>query len=146
MEPLVFSFTGNPRGKGTARAAVRGRFATIYTDSKTRRYEGSVADVATEVMAGRPPIVGPVSMSVRFRLAIPKSVSKRLRAAMLAGEVAPTSKPDLSNMLKAIEDGMNKIVFLDDAQIVRGFQTKIYSDKPGVDVRVEAYEPQGGDA
>lgn len=144
MTVIAFSMTGDPRGKGTARAAVRGRFATVYSDPKTRKYERSVASVAISIMAGRNPLEGPLSLSVRFRLAIPKSISKRERAAMLAGEIAPTKKPDLSNLLKAIEDGMNGIVFIDDAQIVRGFQTKIYAEKPGVDVRVEAFAPQSG--
>ena len=143
MTVLTFSMVGIPRGKGTARAAVRGRFATIYSDPKTRKYESSVAAVAKALMGERAPLEGPLSLSVRFRLPVPASTSKRARAAMLAGEMAPTKKPDLSNLLKAIEDGMNGIVFVDDAQIVRGFQTKIYAEQPGVDVRVEAYAPQG---
>lgn len=142
MEPLVFSFKGIPRGKGTARAAVRGRFATVYKDGKTRQYENSVAKLAKDAMAGRPPLTGALSVSMRFRMPIPKSAPKWQRLAMAAGEIPHTSKPDCSNALKAIEDAFNGVVWVDDSQIVRGFQTKVYSDHPGVDVRVEALEPQ----
>jgi Holliday junction resolvase RusA-like endonuclease len=45
-------------------------------------------------------------------------------------------------MVKSIEDAMNRVVYLDDCQIVRNFNTKIYSEKPGIDVRIESYEPQ----
>ena len=65
---------------------------------------------------------------------------------MAAGEIPPTTKPDTSNMVKAIEDAMNGVAFVDDAQIVRLFATKLYAEVPGVDVRVEAFEPQGGAA
>jgi Holliday junction resolvase RusA-like endonuclease len=58
------------------------------------------------------------------------------------GDIAHTSVPDKDNMTKAIYDALNKIVWKDDAQITRGFQTKIYHPTPGVDIRVEAYAPQ----
>jgi Holliday junction resolvase RusA-like endonuclease len=146
MQPLTFSMAGAPRGQGRPRATARSGFASVYKDPKSRKYELSVAAVARGVMAGRPPLEGPLSVSLRFRMPIPKSETKRVKAAMAAGEIAPTTKPDLSNLMKAIEDGMNTIVFADDSQIVRSFVTKIYAEQPGVDVRVEAFAPQGGDA
>jgi Holliday junction resolvase RusA-like endonuclease len=75
---------------------------------------------------------------------IPKSAPKRDKAAMAAGEVAHTGRPDLDNLAKAIFDGLNGAVFRDDAQIVRTFLTKIYAEQAGVDVRVEAFAPQSG--
>lgn len=146
MTALVFSMAGSPRGQGRPRATARGGFATIYKDDKSRKYELSVARVAAVAMAGRAPLEGPLSVSLRFRMPIPASAPKRTKAAMAAGEIAPTTKPDLSNLMKAIEDGMNRVVFSDDSQIVRSFVTKVYSDRPGVDVRVEAFAPQGTSA
>lgn len=142
MTVLVFSMSGAPRGQGRPRTAVRGGFATIYKDAKSRTYENSVKALATKNMAGRPPLTGALSVSMQFRMPIPKSAPKRQRLAMAAGEVPHVSKPDKSNLLKAIEDAFNGVVWVDDSQIVRGFQTKIYSEEPGVTVRVEALEPQ----
>lgn len=138
----MFSLSGLPRGKGRPRATVRGGFARVYSDPKTRKYERSIGTIAMAAMVGRPPLQGPLSVSLRFRMPIPKSETKAVRAAMAAGEVAHVGRPDLDNMVKAIFDGLNGVVFADDAQIVRSFSTKVYSDKPGVDVRVEAFAPQ----
>lgn len=166
MTVLVFSMSGEPRGKGRPRVDARGAFPRIHTDQKTIDYEGSISVCARDAMAGRPPFTGSTSVSLRFRLPVPGSVSKKRRAAMLAGEIAPTSKPDLDNAAKACLDGMAvdavmrrkllklrragaevdldqaRIVFRDDAQITRLFVTKVYAERPGVDVRVEAFEPQ----
>jgi len=135
-ESLTFSMQGLPRGQGRPRATARGGFATVYKDPKSRAYEKSVGAVAALAMGSRTPFAGPLSVSLRFRMPIPKSETKRVREAMAAGEIAPTTKPDLSNLVKAIEDGMNAVVYVDDVQIVRSFTTKIYSEKPGVDVQV----------
>lgn len=142
MTVLAFSMNGEPRGQGRPRATARGGYASIYKDPKSRRYEASVRSVAQAQMNGREPLDGPLSVSLRFRMPIPKSASKRDKTAMAAGEIAHCGRPDLDNLAKAIFDGMNGAVFRDDAQIVRTFLQKIYAEQPGVDVRVEAYAPQ----
>lgn len=139
---LTYSMNGLPRGQGRPRATARRGFATVYKASADRTYESSVRRVAEAAMSGRPPFEGPLILSVRFRLPIPKSATKRTRSAMAAGLIAPTTKPDLSNALKAIEDAMNRVVFIDDAQVVRGVQEKIYAEVPGVDVILLPWTPQ----
>lgn len=143
MDGVRFRMDGLPRGQGRPRATARGGFARVYKDPKSREYEAEVAGLARDAMAGREPFTGPLSLSLCFRMPIPKSETKRVRAAMAAGEIAPTTKPDLSNLVKAIEDGMNGVVFIDDCQVVRNFNTKIYHERPGVDVQVLVFEPQG---
>ena len=135
-DSLVFSLSGSPRGKGRPRTSVRGGFAKIYTDADTRAYERSVGVIARQAMGPRAPFEGPLSASLRFRLPLPKSMTKRRRASILAGEEAYLGSLDIDNMAKAILDGMNAIAFLDDVQIVRLFVTKIGSDRPGVDVKI----------
>lgn len=139
---ITFSMSGNPRGQGRPRATARHGFATVYKDSKSRAYERSIAKIARSVMGAREPLRGPLSVSMRFRLSPPKSMPKWLRTRVLAGEEAYLGAFDTSNMVKAIEDAMNKVVFDDDKQIVRLFATKVASERPGVDVRVEALTPQ----
>jgi len=143
---LVFSLNGAPRGKGRPRTSVRGGFARIYTDAATRKYEASVRAAAEKVMGDRDPFEGPLSVSLRFRMPIPKSATKRVRTAMAAGEIAHTGRPDIDNCQKAILDALNGVVFADDGQVCRAFTSKLYAEIPGVDVRVEAHEPQGGAA
>lgn len=141
-EALVFSCSGEPRGKGRPRATTQGGFARVFTDEKTRAYEKSVGVIGRAAMKGRKPFEGPLSVSLRFRLAVPASYSKRVRASMLAGETPYFGRNDVDNMAKAILDGLNGIAFADDVQVVRLWCTKVAAEKPGVDVRVEPLAPQ----
>lgn len=148
-EPLIFSYQGAPVPKGRPRTRViparpgRPAFATIYTDENTRRFERAVRQVAALAMRGREPFTGPLSVSMRFRLEPPKSTSKRLRAAMLAGEAPYTGASDLDNYFKAVADSLNGICWLDDRQITRLFATKAVSTTAGIDVRIEPLDQQG---
>lgn len=152
MEALTFSISGTPVAKGRPRATVRGakpdssgpkkrQFATLYTDGKTRAYEAAVAKVGRVVMGSRAPFDGPLSVQIRFRFEPPKSLTKRAGAALLNGEVAYTGTKDLDNCVKALLDGLNKVVFRDDVQIVRLLTTKVAAEKAGVDVRIEPWTP-----
>jgi len=142
MEALTFSMSGEVRGKGRPRASVRGGFARMYTDEKTRKYEGAIRAIGLQKMAGRAPLEGPLSVSLRFRLAPPKSMSKTQRAKVLAGEEAYFGRVDCDNAAKAVLDGLNGVCWRDDVQIVRLFVTKAAAERAGVDVRLEALAPQ----
>jgi Holliday junction resolvase RusA-like endonuclease len=169
---LSFSMAGEPRGKGRPRFSQKHGFVQTFTDSATRKYEASISEIAREAMRGRPPFTGPVGVSMRFRMPVPKSITKAVRAGMLAGEIAPAVSPDIDNLVKAVLDAMAvdaavlarirktaraareldlpapdkspaRIVFVNDWQITRLVVSKIYAAAPGVDVRVEAFAPQG---
>lgn len=144
MEAVAFSMSGDPRGKGRPRATIRrfksgGERADTYTDAKTRRYEASVKAIAEKAMAAREPIVGPLAVALRFRLAVPASYSKKRRAAILAGTEPYLGAYDVDNLAKSILDGCNKVVFHDDKQVVRLLVVKVPAETAGVDVRVELY-------
>ncbi len=136
-DPLTFSIECSPVPKGRPRATVRGGYAKMYTPPATRAYEAGITRIAAAAMRGRQPLQGPLSVSMRFRLAIPKSTTKRAREALLAGEEAYLGRADLTNYAKAVEDALNGICWRDDVQIVRLFLTKAASTTPGVDVRIE---------
>ena len=141
-ETLTFSCEGAPRGQGRPRTAVRGRHAVIYKDAKSRIYEESIAKIAAAAMKGRKPFTGALSLSVRFRLEVPKSTPKKERARILSGEQPYFGAFDTSNMIKALEDAMNRVVYEDDRQIVRIFATKEAAPVAGLDVKVMCLEPQ----
>ena len=50
----------------------------------------------------------------------------------------PTIKPDISNVQKAIEDALNGLAYVDDKQIVWVEASKGYSERPCVNVVLEA--------
>ena len=58
-------------------------------------------------MGDSPLMNGPLSLVLDVRCAIPTSWSKKKQAAALAGEVWPTGRPDLDNIVKLYADAFN---------------------------------------
>jgi Holliday junction resolvase RusA-like endonuclease len=133
---VTFTIPGAPRGKGRPRASRFAGGVRLYTDAKTASYEGLIALAAERALAGREPLSGPLTVSILVRLAPTTSTSKRDRAAMLAGELHPTKKPDLDNIVKAVLDGCNGVAFRDDALVCWINAGKLYAAAPGVDVTI----------
>ncbi|MEI6439029.1 MAG: RusA family crossover junction endodeoxyribonuclease [Alphaproteobacteria bacterium] len=134
---ITFTVPGIARGKGRPRVARRGAHVALYTDAKTASYEGLVAMAAQAALAGQAPLNGPVIMTMLVRIAPPQSISKSARQAMLSGQFAPTKKPDLDNVTKAILDGCNGVAFQDDKQVVEIYAAKIFAEVAGVDVTLK---------
>ncbi len=135
---VVFSLAGHPQGKGRARAVRRGNFIGHYTPEKTRSYEGMLRHEATVAMAGRAPFDVPVAIVISAHFDVPASWSKPKRAAALANQSKPGKKPDLDNIVKAVVDACNGVVFKDDALIVRSECAKVYGATPCVAIEVWA--------
>jgi Holliday junction resolvase RusA-like endonuclease len=100
MNPIVIELAGEPRGKGRPRFVRNGM---TYTPAATRKYEAALRYAAQEAMAGRPPLVGPISIIVTAVFPIPTSWSKRKPEAALAGELPHVSKPEIDNLIKSID-------------------------------------------
>lgn len=142
INTVRFVVPGKPVGKGRPRAAKRGAHITLYTPKTTATYESTVALAASHAMAGRPPITGPAEVLMTLVLPVPKSWSKRKQADALAGQLMPTTKPDMDNVVKAVFDAVNGIVWTDDVQVVGLRVRKTYGATPCVQVTVSPYVPQ----
>lgn len=59
---------------------------------------------------------------------------------MLAGEVRPTKKPDLTNLTKLIEDCCTGLVWVDDSLIVSETTDKFWGEKPRTVIRIEPWK------
>ena len=136
MRKIEFFVPGAPVGKERPRAARRGTGVVMFTPEKTAGYEALVAAAASNAMRAEagPLFTGPLEAVLEMRIPIPASWSKAHKAAALAGTELPTSKPDIDNVVKAILDACNGVVFRDDAQVVMLVATKAFSDEPGVRV------------
>jgi Holliday junction resolvase RusA-like endonuclease len=132
---VSFIVPGHPFGKQTSKSTKNGR--RHYTPQETVRYENLVMMQAMQAMQDRPPVDIDVGLMFVAVFPVPDSWSAKKRAAALAGDIRPTKKPDLSNIQKALEDGMNAVVFKDDSQITEsGGSKKIYGETPCVKVCV----------
>ena len=138
MKIISFTVPGVPVAKGRARSA-RTKFGkTIhYTPKKTKVYENEVCKYALLAMYGGKAIEESVRLTVFLYMPIPKSWSLKKKALALSGEILPTTKPDLDNMVKLIGDAMNGVVYKDDSQIVWVTARKFYTTEPRAIITVE---------
>ena len=134
---ITFKVDGVPVPKGRARYVRRGNHISTYTPEKTRTYETLIKDAARQAMGASEHQETPVNLYLYIRVPIPATATKKRLQAIADGSEKPTKKPDASNVLKSVEDGMNGVVYKDDSQIVNIHVTKVYSSEPGVDICVK---------
>ncbi|WP_175689681.1 RusA family crossover junction endodeoxyribonuclease [Burkholderia anthina] len=133
---VEFIVPGTPVAKGRPRFARQGAHVRAFTPEKTERYENLVKVAASVAMRGAAPFDGPVRFVVHIGAPIPTSWSMKRQDAAAAGLIGATKKPDWSNVVKAIEDGLNGVAYVDDAQIIDAWVSKRYTRTPGVRVEV----------
>lgn len=125
---IVFEVPGEPRGKGRPRFNKDGH---AYTDSETRAYERKVVAYYRKALGGfRWPDNAFVSVEVTAHYPIPKSATKAATSAMQAGQMLPSRKPDIDNVLKIVLDSLNGVAYKDDSRVARVSGSKIYSNTP----------------
>jgi len=87
--------------------------------------------------AGR--IQGPVLTTLCYHLPSPKSRPKVLNTLKQRWEWEhPWRKPDLEKLTRAVMDALKGVLLVDDAQVVKRTEEKIFSDEPGVEIIVQA--------
>ena len=84
-------------------------------------------------------ITGPWAIKFWAFFYIPKRKSKKFKEAALEAKERPTKKPDADNIVKAILDALNGLVYKDDSCIVELSCVKYYSDVPSVEVYVDEF-------
>ena len=127
-----FFVPGQPQGKARAKIVMRGKYAHAYTPEKTVCYESLIVTSYLEKYGRECPADCELRIIIRAVFPVPKSTSKKQAGLMLAGEVAPTKKPDADNIAKVICDALNGIAYADDTRIVTMMLTKEYGAVPGV--------------
>lgn len=132
---VTFTVPGEPVGKGRPRF-VR-KTGRSYTPEKTVNYE-TLVRLSYQQQVDAEPFERdkPLALKLEIYQQIPNSVSKKKREMMIGKKILPTKKPDCSNILKAIEDGLNQVAFHDDSQIVKIYAVKYFSEYPEVKVTI----------
>jgi Holliday junction resolvase RusA-like endonuclease len=108
----------------------------MFDPGKSKDYKRYVSMIAAQ---HRPPqlIESAVGLSVKVYRPIPGSWSKVKQEKAEKGEILPTSKPDLSNYIKGVEDAIEGILLKNDSQVV-DYQGsgKWYSHTPRIEVAI----------
>jgi Holliday junction resolvase RusA-like endonuclease len=140
---LEFFVPGIPRPAGSKRAfAIRrrnGHLGVAVSDMSGeagKAWRSDLIGFATHAMIGKEPLVfGPIALEVTFVLPRPKNHYGRKGLK----ESAPhwhIIRPDISKLLRAVEDALTGTVWKDDAQIVYQSVSKHYGPKPGAGIRI----------
>lgn len=130
-QTVTFTIPGKPFGKQRPRATRMGR---IYTPAETVRFEQVVGQIGIEHFPA--PLTGPVRLTVIATFQTPPSWPKKKRAEHL--HRPHCQKPDLDNCIKAIEDGLNRIAWVDDSQVCEVIARKVWGLTAQTVVHVEA--------
>ena len=133
---VVFEVIGTPVAKARPRVVRTKTGVRTYTPGKTAAWESRVRGEAVKAMRGQEPMEGPVKLVVGVIFEPPASWSAWQRGAAMEGRVAHTGKPDLDNIVKAVKDAMNGVVWGDDSQVIGVSAWKEYGSEAKVGIMV----------
>ena len=139
---IFFTVPGPPQGKARARTFYNSRIGKMQsmTPDKTVLYENFIKvafnSVSTHIWDDKQPL----EMTISAYFEIPRSSSKKSRQLMLENIVRPTKKPDIDNIVKALQDALNGLAYKDDSSIVFLSVAKCYSEVPKVEVILREIE------
>lgn len=142
MDPIRIVIPGVPVGKARARSNILmkngkpvigagGRpIMTHHTPEKTANYEALIKYAGQQAMGGRALLTEAVAIELDLFIAPPASWSQKKRRDAIEDRIRPTTKPDADNVLKAIADGLNGVVWADDKQMTDVVIRKRYAQTP----------------
>lgn len=123
-------------------------FSVTYKAEAQRRAEDNLC---AALLPYRPekPLTGAQWLGLRAYLPIPQSWPKSKKAQAQSGAIRPTSKPDLSNLIKHVEDCLEALNFWEnDSQVVEYLPGigKYYDDGNGPRWEIEIKQTEEGRA
>lgn len=146
-KPITFIVYGLPQTAGSKRAfalrkggVLTGRVAVTDDNAKSRDWKQQVASAAREAYNGEL-LDCPLVVTLKFYRPRPKGHFGRygLNKAGLAA-VAPTTKPDVLKLARAVEDSLSGVVYRDDAQIVNELLVKDWGEPARCEITIKAIE------
>lgn len=133
---LSFTIKATPEPQLRPRVSMIGGHPHVYDPKSTRDFKKIVTKLASAEMGKTEPIDGPLKVSFTFYRPVQQSLSKAEFERRAVGDELPTVKPDVSNYLKAVEDALNGVVWVDDKAITTEVIKKRYSTTPRIMVKV----------
>lgn len=138
MAELKFTVMGEPCAQGRPRFSTFGGYVKAIDPAKSRNQKSYIKYLATAAakQQGWTYTYLPLYVEIIAYLGIPKSKSKKWRAAAIRGQERPTKKPDVDNLFKLVTDALSGILYNDDKQIVSCRVQKWYSEEPRTEVKI----------
>ena len=116
-----------------SRPRFNSRSGAVFNANRYSEFKKEFSMLFTRAMKidQQKPLSGALSLSATFYIPKPKTVKREY----------PSVVPDLDNYIKGIQDGMNKLAYKDDAQIIKYLNvSKRYADTLGPRIVIEIKE------
>lgn len=124
-----FRVVGLPAPQGSKNSFRTKTGKTVVVESSKKTLAPWRDDVRRAARANAPPapLEGPIDLRLTFVMPVPKSAPKRRR-------LWHTKKPDLTKLVRAVEDACRGVIYRDDSQVVAQQTRKSYGygGQPGV--------------
>jgi Holliday junction resolvase RusA-like endonuclease len=124
-----------PAGSKVAGRTKDGRMFVRDDAKRSRPWKTQVAQAAGEAMNGAPLFDGPLSLCVRFYMPRPKG-HFGANGLLPSAPLYPTVRPDVTKLLRAIEDALTGIIWRDDSQVVAQHALKGYGEPACAEIEV----------
>lgn len=125
--------------KGKARPRVNTYTCQAYTPTNTKDYENLIKQYFKIKYPRYIPLENRVHVQIKAYFKIPKNATKKEKLEIENGNISPTKKPDIDNIVKIILDALNKMAFKDDNQITKLDVEKIYGEEEKIYVKIDEY-------
>lgn len=138
---MKFTVLGTPKPQGS-KHMVRtksGRTLMLESCKDLRPWRDSVSSAAMDARTG-PLEAGPVQLCAEFYFVRPKSHYKGGRPERGLSKSAPSihaHKPDLSKLVRAVEDSLSGVILRDDCQIASIVAAKQYGEPARCEISVQ---------
>ena len=146
---VVVEVWGLPKPAGSKRVFLVGPKGSerrpVVTDASGRPGRDWRASVQHEISHVHPgaPLDGPLELSLYFTLPRPRGHLRRDGTLRRSAREHPTTKPDVTKLVRAVEDAATGLLWRDDAQVVTQTATKRYGPRPGVVIQCRRVADDG---
>lgn len=137
MGEVSFTVYGvaQPAGSKTPGRRKDGGMFVRDSAKKGAPWRRQVAQVAGEAMNGTGLLDGPLQLVVTFTVPRPKG-HYGARGLRPSAPRFPSVRPDVTKLLRAVEDAITGVVWRDDAQVITQHACKLYGEPARAEVRV----------
>lgn len=134
---MKFVIEGKPQGKARARTFYNRRMGKMQsiTPETTRNYEDLVR-WSYKAAGGGYYGKGLFSVHIKAFFEIPASYTRKKRESALKGDLKPSVKPDIDNIIKTILDALNGVAYYDDSGVIALTAEKMYGEEARIEVEI----------
>lgn len=137
MQTKTIIVDGKPQGKARARTVtLRNGRVMSFTPKETVEYENFIRTSYKQQQGDYFSENQEIAVQIIAYFPIAESWTKKKKNAALAGEIRPTTKPDVDNICKSVLDALNYVAFADDKQVVDVIVRKFYSARPRIELQI----------